>query len=412
MMLQKLWRVAKFEYVCIVFRKRFLLVLLSPIFILFVIGVVMVLMVFSLFSSKPVGIVDQTGSMLPSPWVQDNRRIMTNTDLVVIADEAIGRKRLEDREISALYIVDETYFSTGKVRLVAEKYPEEQAEVDVKNFLRHNLTASYSPEIAERLSIGSIVQTAQPISDGEEPSDLQRVEGTFLWKMFVPMTFSILFMVIIGVTSGYMLNAVIDEKTNRTVEILLTSVRPLHLMAGKLLGNLAIGLTQLLVWGGLPLLAVGIGAAFLPNFVNMGFNAGLVWVSAGLLMLGVVQFSGLLTILGSVVAEDREAQQISGVVSLLFMIPFFFLTKLMFEPTGKISLALSLIPFSAPLSMPFRMAFSEVPVFQIILCFAFSLLTTGLVLWLAGVAFRRGIMQFDRRLRLKELFVKEGRSHG
>jgi ABC-2 type transport system permease protein len=412
MMLLKLWRVAKFEYTCIVFRKRFLLVLLSPVFILFGMGVVMVLMVFSLFSSKPVGIVDQTGSKQSSAWMQDHQRVNTQTDIVVFADEESGRKSLEDKQISALYVVDETYFSTGKVRLVAEKYPEEQAEVDVKAFLRRNLAAAYSPEVSDRLLIGSIVQTVRPVSEGEAPSALQRVEGTFLWKMFVPMVFSILFMFIIALTSGYMLNAVMDEKTNRTVEILLTSVTPLQLMTGKIIGNLAIGLTQLLVWGGLPLLAVGIGAAFLPNFVDMGFDAGLVWVAAGLVMLGVVQFSALLTILGSVVVEDREAQQISGVVSLIFMIPFFFLTKLMFEPTGKIALVLSLIPFSAPLSMPFRMAFSEVPALHIILSFALSLLTTALVLWLAGVAFRSGIMQFDRRLRLKELFVKEGRSHG
>jgi ABC-2 type transport system permease protein len=412
MMLLKLWRVAKFEYSCIVFRKRFLLVLLSPIFILLVMGVVMVLMVFSLFSSKPVGIVDQTGSKQSSAWMQDHQRVNTQTDIVVFADEESGRKSLEDKQISALYIVDETYYSTGKVRLVAEKYPEEQAGYDVKAFLRRNLAAAYSPAVSDRLLIGSIVQTVRPVSEGEAPSALQRVEGTFFWKMFVPMVFSILFMFIIALTSGYMLNAVMDEKTNRTVEILLTSVTPLQLMAGKIIGNLAIGLTQLLVWGGLPLLAVGIGAAFLPNFVDMGFDAGLIWVAAGLVMLGVLQFSALLTILGSVVAEDREAQQISGVVSLIFMVPFFFLTKLMFEPTGKIALALSLIPFSAPLSMPFRMAFSEVPALQIILSFAFSLLTTALVLWLAGVAFRSGIMQFNRRLRLKELFVKEGRSHG
>lgn len=372
----------------------------------------MVLMVFSLFSSKPVGIVDQTGSKQSSAWMQDHQRVNTQTDIVVFADEESGRKSLEDKQISALYIVDETYYSTGKVRLVAEKYPEEQAGDDVKAFLRRNLAAAYSPAVSDRLLIGSIVQTVRPVSEGEAPSALQRVEGTFFWKMFVPMVFSILFMFIIALTSGYMLNAVMDEKTNRTVEILLTSVTPLQLMAGKIIGNLAIGLTQLLVWGGLPLLAVGIGAAFLPNFVDMGFDAGLIWVAAGLVMLGVLQFSALLTILGSVVAEDREAQQISGVVSLIFMVPFFFLTKLMFEPTGKIALALSLIPFSAPLSMPFRMAFSEVPALQIILSFAFSLLTTALVLWLAGVAFRSGIMQFNRRLRLKELFVKEGRSHG
>ena len=87
MMLLKLWRVAKFEYACIVFRTRFLLVLLSPVFILFGMGVVMVLMVFSLFSSKPVGIVDQTGSKQSSAWMQDHQRVNTQTDIVVFADE-------------------------------------------------------------------------------------------------------------------------------------------------------------------------------------------------------------------------------------------------------------------------------------------------------------------------------------
>jgi ABC-2 type transport system permease protein len=408
MMLRSLLNVAGFEYSRIVFRKRFLLVLLSPVLILLAMGIVMVLMIFSLFSSKPMGIVDLTGNMQPPASMQENRRINTQTELLVYADEESGREALDAEEVGALYIVDETYFSTGKVHLVAEKYPEEEAQSDVKAFLRKNLADAYSPGVSDRLLIGSIVQTVRPVSEGEEPSGLQRVEGTFLLKMFVPMIFSILFMVIIGVTSGYMLNAVIDEKTNRTVEILLTSVTPLQLMAGKIIGNLAIGLTQLLVWGGLPLLAVGIGGAFLPNFVDLGLDTGLVWIAAALVMLGVVQFSALLTIMGSMVVEDREAQQMSGLVSLIFVIPFFFMSKLMFEPTGKIAVMMSLIPFWAPLSMPFRIAFSEVPALHIVLSFAFSLLNTALVLWLAGVAFRRGIMQFDRRLRLKELFRKEG----
>ncbi len=408
-MLAGIWRVARFEYTRIVFRKRFLLVLLSPLLILLAVGLVTVMMVFSMVSNEPVGYVDLTGRMQTAVVEEAGGQNSENIEIIAFPDEPSGRSALAAKDISALYVVEEDYFSTGQVRLVANEYPEEEAQEDMEDFLRENLVAAYPPDVADRLLTGSLVQAVH--TGSEETAGFENVSGTFLWKMFVPMVFSILFTIIIGVTSGYMLNAVLDEKTNRTVEILLTSVTPLELMVGKIAGNLAIGLTQLLLWGGLPLLAVGIGAAYLPNFVDMGFDAHLMWVSAGLVTLGVIQFSALLTILGSVVVEDREAQQVSGLVSLAFMAPYFFFSKLMFEPTGTIAIVLSLFPLTAPLSMPFRIAFSDVPAGQIVMTFAFSLLATVGTLWLAGVAFHRGIMQYDRRLRLKEFFSAKGGSH-
>jgi ABC-2 type transport system permease protein len=365
-------------------------------------------MVLSVFSNEPVGYVDLSGVIQP-PASVERGRINTNVEILPFPNEVSGRAALAADDISALYVLGEDYPETGRVRLVAEKYPDEETKDDMEDFLQENLITSYPPDIAARLLQGSVVQTV--FSDAEDVSESQAVEAGFLWKMFLPMVFSILFIVIIGVTSGYMLNAVMDEKTDRTVEILLTSVTPVQLMIGKIAGNLAIGLTQLLVWGGLPLLAVGVGAAYLPNFVGMGFDANLLWISAGLVALGVLQFSGLLTILGATVADSREAQQVSGLVSLVFMLPFFFYSKLMFEPTGIVAVVLSLFPFTAPISMPFRIAFSTVPTGQIVLTFVLSLLVTAGVMWLAGVAFHRGIMQYDRRLKLKELFVKKAGSH-
>jgi ABC-2 type transport system permease protein len=405
-MLAGISRVARFEYTRIVFRKRFLIVLLSPLLILLAMGLVTVIMVLSVFSNEPVGYVDLSGVIQP-PASVERGRINTNVEILPFPNEVSGRAALAADDISALYVLGEDYPETGRVRLVAEKYPDEETQDDMEDFLQENLITSYSPDIAARLLQGSVVQTV--FSDAEDVSESQAVEAGFLWKMFLPMVFSILFIVIIGVTSGYMLNAVMDEKTDRTVEILLTSVTPVQLMIGKIAGNLAIGLTQLLVWGGLPLLAVGVGAAYLPNFVGMGFDANLLWISAGLVAFGVLQFSGLLTILGATVADSREAQQVSGLVSLVFMLPFFFYSKLMFEPSGTVAVVLSMFPFTAPMSMPFRIAFSAVPAGQIGLAFVFSLLMTAGVLWLAGMAFHRGIMQYDRRLRLKELFVKKGR---
>jgi len=122
----------------------------------------------------------------------------------------------------------------------------------------------------------------------------------------------------------------------------------------------------------------------------------------------VLQFSALLTMLGSMVVEDREAQQISSVLMLVFMAPYFFFSKLMFEPEGTIATLLSLIPLTAPISMPFRIALSDVPAWQIALCLLSTLVFTAGCLWLAGAAFKRGIMRFDKRLKWKELFTAKG----
>lgn len=404
-MLADLWHVACFEYARVVFRKQFLLVLFSPVLILLGMGVVTFVMVLAMYSDKPIGYVDLTGELKPPAYFLNNG-YMVDEDILPFGTEDLGREALADKDISALYVVEEDYFSTGRVRLVANEYPEDEAESDMRSFLRQNLAETYPPEVAERLIMGSSVKAEH--TGSEEADEFVSVEGTFFLKMALPMVFSILFTIIIGMTSGYMLNAVLDEKANRTAEILLTSVPPVRLMAGKILGNLAVGLTQLLLWGGLPLLAVGIGTAYLPNFVDLGFDATLLWVSACLVMLGVLQFSALLTMLGSMVVEDREAQQISSVVGLIFMAPYFFFSKLMFEPGGTIATVLSFIPFTASISMPFRIALSDVPACQIALCLLLTLLFTAGFLWLAGAAFKRGIMRFDKRLKWKELFTAKG----
>jgi ABC-2 type transport system permease protein len=408
-MLADIWSVVRFEYARIVFRKQFLLVLISPLLILLVFGVVVFFMILSLYSNELVGYVDLTGKMLPPEHFVNNGRNTVGEDIVAFPDEASGREALADEDISALYVVEEDYFFTGRVRLVANEYPEEEAELDMTGFLRENVAAVYPPEVAERLLMGSFVKLEY--TDSEEATVLTAVEGTFFWKMIIPMAFSVLFSVIIGLINGYMLTSVLDEKANRTVEILLTSTTPLRLMIGKIAGNLAVGLTQMLVWGGLPLVAVVIGAAFLPNFVDMGFDAQLIGISAGLLVLGVLQVSAILTICGAVVVEDREAQQISSVVMLVYMVPYFFFSKLMFEPEGTIATVLSLFPLTAPLSMPFRIALSDVPAGQLVLCFVLALFATAGLLWMAGVAFHRGIMRYEKRLKLKELFSVKGDSN-
>jgi ABC-2 type transport system permease protein len=395
--------VARFEYTRIVFRKRFLLVLLSPILLIILAAAAGFASVFFMFNNKPVGYVDLTGQLRP-PEVTGKPASRFDDEVAVYAypDESSGRLALDDKKIEALYVVEKDYFETGHVRLVAYRLPGEETQEAMEDFLLQNLAARQPEEIGIRLLEGSHVQ----VINADKSTGL--AENQVGWKLVVPIIITIIFTVIIGTTSNYMLSAVVDEKTNRTVEILFTSVSPFQLMAGKMAGNLAIGLTQLLFWGGLPLLLISLGAALVPIFTGLELDVNLILVSFGLAMLGVIFYSALLTVLGSTVTETREAQQFSGLMSFAFMLPYFFMTKLMFEPGGTVAVVLSLIPVTAPMSMPFRMAFSSVPGWQILLSFLIALSATGGALWLAGFAFQRGIMQYHKRLRLRALFRRKG----
>ncbi|MCD4671017.1 MAG: ABC transporter permease [Anaerolineaceae bacterium] len=297
-MLRGLWKVARFEYSRIVFRKRFILVLLSPILILVLTGLASMITVFSVLNKKPVGYVDLTGRIEEFVMQGENAgRFDTEVELRAFPDESSGRAALDAEQLEALYIIEEDYFETGRVRMTAYQIPDDEVQEAMEDLLRQNLAALQPEDIAVRLLEGSELEV---IDNGE------KVEGAGLGlisQIAVPMVFALLFTVIIGVTSGYMLNAVVDEKTNFTAEILLTSVSPTQLMAGKMIGNLAIGLTQLLVWGGIPLLAIGVAAAYFPILAFLEIDAGLVWVSFGLVILGVLQISALLTVLG-----EREGE--------------------------------------------------------------------------------------------------------
>ena len=150
------------------------------------------------------------------------------------------------------------------------------------------------------------------------------------------------------IRDSYLLQALVDEKENRTIEILLTSVSSDQLMIGKTLGNLSVGITPLLVW----LLVGGIVVGFFINSLPAEFHGQYDWNMVWVLVLSFIpaflMISALMAAVGATATEAREAQQVAGLFSLPIMLPLFVLPALMQNPDGMISVTLSLIPFTAP----------------------------------------------------------------
>jgi ABC-2 type transport system permease protein len=192
--------------------------------------------------------------------------------------------------------------------------------------------------------------------------------------------------------AGILLNSVIEEKSNRVLEVLLASASVPEIMFGKILGVAGVTLTVLAVWAGVggtllataqPALAADVAAVLL--------GKGLVLYFLFYLVGGYLMYAAIFTAIGSFCETTREAQTLLGPVMALLMIPVIFLTQAIRRPESPMLEALSWFPPFTPFLMPARAA-SEPPLWQVLGTGVLMAATVALVVWIAGRAFRAGAL--------------------
>lgn len=217
------------------------------------------------------------------------------------------------------------------------------------------------------------------------------------------------------------LRSVLDEKTTRVAEVVISSVRPGVLLAGKVLGVGAVGLTQQVVWivlsavliqkltpfvmskGGAEAMAVASGGAggFLMALTGVG------WETLALLLayflIGFVFYAALYAAIGAMVNSEQEAQQAAVPVMFLLVGTFLFVTQVMFQPEGTPARVLSWLPFSSPIIMPLRMTVMTPPAYEIAGSLAVGVISCVLVVWLAARIYRVGMLMYGKRPGVREL---------
>ncbi len=240
------------------------------------------------------------------------------------------------------------------------------------------------------------------------PSGREFSERTFV-GVFVPILMAFAYVFLVLSSAGYLMGAVVEEKENRTMEVVVTSISPGQLIAGKVVGILGVTLTQLLGWVAFGWLGVYVGGRFLNLTALQGVQVdlGMLAATAAISVPPFVMVAALMTALGATVAEAQEAQQVSGLFMVPFMIPIWLLQPLMENPDGTLSLVLSLFPFTSVASFSLRLTFTQVPVWQILASFAISSLCALAALWLAGRAFRLGMLRYGQRLNWREVFARK-----
>ena len=344
-----------------------------------------------------IGYIDYTDSFVISTQPEGVELIYQPSE-----EEAFNALLAED--ISQYFVIPQDYISTGSViRYTLEREVETPNEVwqAIKDFLISNLLEGQNdPQIVQRvqypLSLNSITL--------DENGDIAPQQGG-ISAFIVPYIFSILLVMSIFTSSGFLLQGLGEEKENRIMEILLSSVSPRQLITGKVLGLGAAGLLQIIIWL--------VSARFLAGMASSSIGGILssLHIPMDFLILGIVYFvlgyllfAVIMAGAGSIGATARESQQFSAFFTFSAVIPFFFITSILENPNSVIAQVLTFFPFTAPITVILRLGVSDIPLWQIAISISLMILAILGMLWLVAKIFRVFLLMYGKTPKLGEVF--------
>ena len=310
-----------------------------------------------------VGIVDQSGLIQDIP---DELAPLIKT----FPESGNALAAVEAQEISGYYVIPQDYLETGEVLFFKPDFNPLSGDENhylLINLLEVNLLKD-NPQLVARFQQPYVLETNY--LSGEP----QRDPNSAL-TFYLPYGITMLFYFLILGSSSTMLSSITNEKQNRVMEILLTSITPTQMLTGKIIALGVIGLLQTVVYAGAGFFLLGLSKTTfqLPPEFSIPPSV-LIW---GIIffLLGYAIYASLMAGVGAMVPNLRESSQSTFFVMVPAMLPLFFINTLVYQPNGTIAMIMSLFPLTAPIAMMTRLGAVSVPLWQLLLAALLQLLT-------------------------------------
>jgi ABC-2 type transport system permease protein len=416
---KRAWIVARREYLTTVRRKAFLLTLVAmPLYF----GGIMVYATRSASSNRietlrgftHLAVVDSSGLYADAPRFVTTRfstdptgapgeEATVQTEITFYPDQASLEAALRSGRITRGLVIAADYLASGRVRRYsrAENILTSGGGTQaVERWLAGGLLAGRVDSLrAERASRPSLALDDYALSRSGrfELKDERREALEFM----IPFLFSVLLGTCIITGGQYLLQGLSEEKESRILESLLCTLSADDLLAGKLLGLGAAGLTLIAVWMGAGLALGGPMMAL----AHVQPSPSMLVLALAYFLLGYLFYGSLMTAIGAVTNNMREAQQFAMMFTFAIFLPFIVMTSILGSPNGPTAVTLSLFPPTAATTMMLRLALpaSEVPVWQLAASLALLALTCWLVLHGAARVFRIGLLMTGKPPNLPEI---------
>jgi ABC-2 type transport system permease protein len=324
------------------------------------------------------------------------------------AQRAALDQRVLDEEIAAWVWIDPEMLAENRVEYHAESvsnFITQQALTGALSVAVQQVRlveSGYDPEIVAELSSSIDLET---VRISEEGSRAEGGLGGFALAFAVFMTLYITTLIY----GQQVMLGVLEEKSSRVVEVILSTVDPLDLMAGKIVGIGLAGLTQLGIWFSFAAMltapAVVAAMAFLPAGTELPTLPPILVLHFFLLfILGYFFYATFYAMIGSAFNNPQEAQQMASLAVIFVVLPWIFFLPILNDPDSTLAVVTSLIPIFTPFLMVLRIAVKMPPTWQILLGYFLTTALCAGMIWLCARIYRIGILMYGKKPSLRELW--------
>lgn len=413
---RKVWAVIRREYLERVRTKAFLFSTFGvPLLFVLALGLPLYLAAREEQRERRIAVIDRTGMLyegvrerLAAGGYQVER-----VDPAQPAAENAQIRRVLKEELEGYLVLDSATLAEGRARYRGGSMPGELRKLAIRQAvlaaaLEQRLKESAvggEPGLREFLGGGSL---EVDVLGGEAGLDAR--PGPFATGFVA--SFLLYFLILFHAVS--VMRAVLEEKTGRIVEVVISALRPTELMLGKVVGVGAVGLTQLAVWIAFGLILALWGApalvASLPELAReielegLVPSAGLLALMLALFLLGYFLYAALYAAIGAMCSSEQEAQQAQTPVVMLLVAPLMLLAYVLEHPATTWAVVLSIVPFFAPVLLMARAAGGAAQPWEIAAALVLLVAAVGGVTWVAGRVYRVGILMQGKRPTLPELW--------
>ena len=419
--MNKLWTIFKREYLTRVKTKGFIIgTVLTPLFIIILTIGPGLLMTLKSEKAKRISVVDLSGIVYDnlvtavSDTSGSGKRLYEFTRVPANSEnldevKADLSQSVDKNQFDSYIIIPSDIIETNESQFYAKSVSNFEENRMFQNSISQIITnhrlqqSNLDPEFVNKLTKRINLKTFKVGKGGAAEED----EGLSFIVTFIMVMFLYMALIMYGV---FVMRSVYEEKQSRVVEVLISSCKPFQLMAGKVLGVGAVGLTQYFIWAAVAALLTIYSGAMIGMFTAgaSGFSIPTIPISVLVyfivfFVLGYLLYATIYAALGAMVNTDQDAQQLQFPVMMFIIVAFFFAFYIIKNPNASLSKIVSLIPMFAPITMFTRIAIQMPPFSEILLSIVILILTIIFLIWLAGKIFRVGILMYGKRPTLPEL---------
>ncbi len=417
------------EYRERVAKKSFLITtLLMPVLMLMLMVAPSAMIFFGGQSQSDILVIDNSGVIVPHLKSDENVRYTVTSGISV--DSALRRDDCTGvlvipRDVVEAENAKVRLFTNGPSSISLEENITGQINSTIEDIRLRQYNIDNLSEILDKVHSEIVLSSKRNDKESDEESSAGLSFGLGILLTFVLYMFLLIY-------GQMVMTSIIEEKGNRVLELVVSSVKPSQLMMGKIVGVALVALTQIVIWTVLmgamitfvlpavipPELAADIASANAGNldavssdidlvkafamFGNIGYMMGIMFVLMLFLVFGFLLYSALFAAIGSAIDNIQDASQLTTIITIPIILGLIFSFQAANDPMGPVAFWLSMFPLTSPMVMMARVPFG-IPAWEIVLSIAILIVSTLFIIWMAGKIYRVGIFMYGKKPNLKEL---------